>query len=236
MTVSHSFEPQSAAQPRFDSLAPIHKAVRLALCDMVARAGQTDFENAAEAAAFRDDLAAVLEFCEHHAKHEDRFVAPALAGHVQGALEVFEQGHPRLERMIAELATLGNAALDAPAGARARVGQILYRHLAAFAAENLAHMAEEERTIVPLLQRLYSDAELMAQHDQIIAAIPQDELAYSMTWILRASNPAERDGMVSAMLQQAPGAAVATLVDAAAASIPDDERARLLARCGRGAA
>lgn len=239
MTLSHSFDPivPSAAQrERFNPLGPVHKAIRLALCDLLARTGQADFESAPVAEALRRDLQQVLDFCEGHADLEDRSLAPALEGRVRGALGILEEGHPRLRRMIQELLRLGEAVARGPLEARARTGRILYGHLAEFTAENLAHMAEEEHSLVPLLQRHYSDGELKAIGERAVATLPEDMRRYSMVWILRASNRAEREALVSESVGKLPGAAVSAMLRAAAASIGADELTGLLARCNGGSA
>lgn len=237
MNNHHVFEPVPASvarPPRLDLLGPIHKAIRFAMSEALTRAGQTNFEDEAQAAAFCRALAEILAFCEHHADVEDRFVRPLLEGRVEGALAVIDDGHARLRRVTAEIEYLSQAVTDAALDVRARVGRLLYDHLGTLFTENLAHMAEEERVVLPLLWRLYTDADLMALTDRILAAHSDEERRRGVVWMLKSGNAREREAQVGALLAAAPGAVVAGIVRAAAASIPEAELGALLARCGGG--
>ncbi len=234
MTGIHPFEPvpvSASRAPRFDLFGPIHKAIRFVMCDTLCRAGQTCFDSDAEARGLRVALDELLTYCELHADLEDRFLCPALAGRVNGAIDVFDKGHARLARLVAELRTLGDALVHERADGRARVGRILYDHLGALVAENLAHMAEEEQVVAPLMLRLYTDAELHALHDDMLAAIGADERRRSVIWMLRSSSPPEREDLVSVLLAQAPGEAVTGLLQVALPALPAAEHAALVARC-----
>lgn len=203
MTVSPFNSPDRAAvtrPPRFDLFFAIHKAIRYGLCQLLLDAGTTAFGDDAEAGALLGRLRAQLDLCERHAEMEDRFIRPALAERTRGALEVFELGHAELRRTVEELRALALAVSEAPPADRARSGRTLYLHLGSFLAESLTHMAEEERVIQPLLERLFTDDELRAIHGAILAACSPEERLTSATWIVRAASQPERVALLGAML------------------------------------
>jgi hypothetical protein len=213
---------------RFNPFGTIHKAIRAALAETLVRMGRATFEDATASAATVRDLDATLDLCGRHLDAEERFARPACAGRV--ALHAFDSGHPEHLRYIAELRSLAKALEAAPAERRADAGRALYLHFAAFVGDSLLHMAEEEGVLLSLLHRVFSDAELIAVHDQIVASLSPAERAASMPTILRAVNSTERAEIVSGMLAQAPRDAVRAMIHAARAGLGDlhDELAALV--------
>jgi len=62
---------------------------------------------------------------------------------------------------------------------RAALAQRLYRHLALFIGENLQHMQVEETENNAALWALYSDDELAAIHDRLLASVPPKKWRWS---------------------------------------------------------
>jgi hypothetical protein len=80
----------------------------------------------------------------------------------------------------------------------------LYRHLALFVAENFEHMQIEETVNAATLWAHYTDAELHAIHDRLLATLAPQEHLLVARWLVPALSPAERAGMFGAMKTQTP--------------------------------
>lgn len=106
--------------------------------------------------------------------------------------------------------------LDAagPGPAQAQAAQALYRQLAVFVAENFLHMHIEETEHNQVLQAGYSDVELMALEERIVAAIPPEENLAALRWMVPALTPAERAQLLGGMQTGAPAPVFAAALDA----------------------
>ena len=80
----------------------------------------------------------------------------------------------------------------------------LYRHLALCVAENFQHMHIEETANAALLWTHYSDAELHAIHDRLVATLSPQEHLLVARWMVPASTPAERAGLFAELKTQTP--------------------------------
>ncbi|MGE0798567.1 MAG: hemerythrin domain-containing protein [Lautropia sp.] len=188
--VSSPHAPRDAAgPPRFDLYAAIHKALRSFMSDTLARLGRFDPADPADVAATLDQLAGLLAFCRQHVSHENEFVHPAIEARCPGVSAHIATEHESHRHAIAALeaeAALFRAQPTAAAAHR------LYRQVAVFIGDNFIHMDFEEVAHNGALWSAYADAELIAIHQRLLAAIPADEMAIAMRWMLPALNPAER--------------------------------------------
>ena len=193
-----------SAAPRADLYAPIHKALRHFMTDTLQRVGSLDTGDAGELGATLGQLDALLALCRSHLEHENAFMHPAIEarqprGSSRTALDHVGHVHA-IEALGDEIAVLR----EAPAPRRDALAQRLYRHLALFVAENLQHMHIEETANNAALWAHYSDAELHALHERLLASLSQAEMMQAMRWMLPALNPLERAGVLGAMKAKLP--------------------------------
>jgi hypothetical protein len=207
--------------------AEIHKSIRHGLADVLARLGATDLEDAAQMAAVEGDLLALLDYCENHVKHEEDHVRPALGDRI--VPEVFDSGHPVHLQMIAELRSLVQALRGAKPHHRGTIGHSLYLHFSVFVADCLQHMAEEERVLLPLMHRALGESGLMGIHHQIVHSLSPAEQTEAARRMLPAIGPAARDQLIVAMLELAPAAAVAALIESIRPALGQAAYDRLIA-------
>jgi hypothetical protein len=80
----------------------------------------------------------------------------------------------------------------------------LQRGLALFTGDNLLHMDVEETVNNAVLQACYTDAELAALHQRILASLSPQQMALSTRWLLIGSSPAERAQIMGGMRADAP--------------------------------
>ena len=190
--------------PRLDLYAPIHKALRNAMSDALARVGRMDVADPQDRAEALTCLDALLTMCSQHLQHENEFVHTAIEARCPAGSTRIAEEHAEHLDSIAELRS-GAAAVAAATGAEAdRLAHRLYRHLALFIAENFQHMHIEETAHNALLWEHYSDAELEALHGRLLASVAPQEQLETARWLLPACTPAERAGMIAAARTQMP--------------------------------
>lgn len=212
------------AAPRFDLYAAIHKALRLAMADTLVRAGSLD---AADAAKCRDLVAQVrllAAMCRAHVAKENAYLHPAIEARRPGGSGRIAGEHEEHLVAIDALEALAAIFEAAPTAAAAHR---LYRQLAAFVGENLEHMDVEESLHNALLWAAYSDAELIAIHERILASIEPEEMGIVLHWMLPALSPMERAGMLGEMRAKAPPPAFEGVLQLARARLPGAEWQKL---------
>jgi iron-sulfur cluster repair protein YtfE (RIC family) len=178
---------------RVDLFTTPHKAVRYLLSNLLVSMGSTSFEDAEEVAAITTQLSMVLWAIDDHITHEDRHVRPALVRRAESTIATLDEEHEQHREQVAELRALAKSLhqADGPL-ARLVLGRTLYLHYSVFVAEALAHMAYEERVVAPLLERIFSQEELAAMHQRIVASIAPADMATWLQAILPSLNRVER--------------------------------------------
>jgi hypothetical protein len=218
--------------PRLDLYAGIHKALRALMADTLLAVGRMDSDDALELAQTTQRVMELLDFCASHLLHENQFVHAAIEARAPGASEVIAHEHDTHTRHIAELADITGALLTCPAPARAAAALALYRQLALFIADNFQHMHIEETAHNAVLWARYTDAELAAIHQALVASIPPHEMMYVMRWLLPFMNPAERTALLADMQAHAPAPAFAAVMDTARPHLTSNEWAKLTRSLG----
>ena len=182
-------------QNRVDLLTPIHKALRRSLFETAMTLARTDFAVPEETAAAGGQVAICFAFLREHAEHEDRHTVPEVLARNRALGEALELAHPRLERMAIEIDSLWPRFAPLADGARRALGSELIRRFQMFVAEQLLHMDQEERQVVPLLQAAFSDEQLGALGARIGASIPPARMQEWRVLFAAALSAPERAAM-----------------------------------------
>lgn len=220
------------AAPRIDLYAGIHKALRHFMTDTLHRVGRMDVADADDMARTLGQLDALLEECLHHLQRENEFFHTAMeARQPRGASRTADDHIEHLDSIEA-LQAEAAALRVAPQGERAMLGLRLYRHLALFVAENFQHMQYEETHNNAVLWAHYSDAELAALHDRLVASIPPAEMAAIGAWMVPALTPFERAMMFGEMKAHAPAPVYRAMLDAVRPHLDDTAWAKLARALG----
>lgn len=198
---------------RLDLYAPIHKALRALMADTLLRCGRLDTGDADEFSATLGQVDFLLTICAQHLDHENTTVHPAIEAAVPGSSRRVAGEHDEhlahIDALRVDLAQLREAAPARRPGLALR----LYRHLALFIADNMQHMHHEETAHNAALWAGYSDAQLKALHDRIVAELEPEQVQLMMRWMVPALSPAERAGMLMDMRQGMPAEAFDLLLD-----------------------
>ena len=203
----------SAAVPRLDLYATIHKALRHWMVDTLLRTGRIDVFDRAAMAGTLAQLEALLIQCERHLDRENHFVHPAIEARDPGAAVRIAAEHDEHLEHIAALREDARQLQQASEDCRMALAQRLYRHLALFVADNFQHMHVEETRHNASLWAHYSDGELGALHGRLMASLPPQELMDTARWMVPALSPVERVALFEGMKAEAPPEAFLALVE-----------------------
>jgi hypothetical protein len=218
--------------PRVDMYSGIHKALRALMADTLLAVGRMDVADELELTQVTQRVLELLDFCASHLKHENDFLHTAIEARAPGASEAVAHDHEAHVQHIARLASLVESVRAAPAAQQHAAANHLYRELALFVAENFEHMHAEETAHNRVLWARYTDAELVAIHDALIASIPPQEMAFSARWLLPFMNPAERAMLAADMRGKVPAPAFDAMLAGVRPHMSEREWAKLARALG----
>ncbi len=218
--------------PRVDMYAGIHKAMRALMAETLLALGRMDCDDGLELAQTTQQVLALMDACASHLKHENEFIHAALEARAPGASAVIAHEHDDHLAHIGRLAGAATALLRTPAAQRPAAVLALYRDLSLFIAENFHHMHVEETAHNAVLWARYTDAELEAIHDALVASIPPEEMMGIVRWLVPFMNPAERTALLADMRAKAPEAVFHAVLDAARPHLTQGEWTKLARSLG----
>lgn len=223
----------AAMQPaRVDLYSGIHKALRALMADTLLAVGRMDSTDDLDLAQATQRVVELLDFCRSHLRHENEFVHAAIEARAPGASAAIAHEHDEHERHIVSLGQAVETLRGCPADQRSAGALGLYRSLALFIAENFQHMHVEETAHNAVLWARYTDAELVAINQALIASIPPQEMMFAIRWLVPFMNPAERTVMLADMQANAPAPAFAAALDVVRPHLDAREWAKLARSLG----
>lgn len=192
---------------RHDPYRNIHKGLRAAMFDAIHRLGRMDVAHSAEVQAALDQVDSLLALMAAHIKHENDHMHTAIEARHPGGARRASDGHADHLESLACLRDLTAGLRGAAPEARAYLAHQLYLELAEFAAENLAHMRVEETQNNRLLWSLYSDDEVVAIHDRLLASVEPGILMEAIGWMARGLSLPELVELLGDIRRKAPAQA-----------------------------
>lgn len=224
----HVEAPQPASVAgRYDPYVMIHKGIRALITDTLLRAGRMDpfdDDDTTEVVGRIRDLA---RLAESHAHHEERFIHAAMEARAPGSTDHAEDDHRTHREALARLVAGCDAVVRRTGAARAGAALDLYRALALYVAKDLVHMHAEETENNAVLWGTYSDAELVALTERLVAAVPPEENAIFARWMASASAPAERAQLLANARGKMPPPAFAGMLEAIVSELRAKDRGKL---------
>jgi hypothetical protein len=187
---------------RVDFYAPIHKAYRAFMSDTLVRLGRIDLDDAAETESTVRQTIALLASMRAHIKHEDGFMHPAIAA--TGRVPASAMQHEEHLTDIATTEAMAASIFEVPRSERDAIAHRLYHRLSRLVAENFEHMLDEEIDNNSVLWAHYTDEEIIAVHDALVAAIDPPVFMEIMGWMLPALTPRELAQVMQATRHGAP--------------------------------
>lgn len=201
--------------PRHDLYGPIHKALRLQMTNALHRLGAVNVDDDTDLDETLAALDQTLALCRLHLGHESRHVHPVLEAAAPGAIDDAERDHQRHRRELDVLAGDVRALRSAARHDRDRLARGLYRDVGRFVADNLLHMAHEEKAHNALLWAHLDDAALQELEARIVADTEPAQMQTVLTHMLPALNHGERTALLSGMQNGMPAEAFAPVLDLA---------------------
>ncbi|HEY0914430.1 MAG TPA: hypothetical protein VGE22_06135 [Solimonas sp.] len=190
--------------PRYNIYSVIHKGLRAWMAHTLQALGRADWFDTEDSSAALGELRALLAVCRTHLAHENDFIHPAMEARRPGSSGQTGADHGEhlhaIDTLLARVDTL-----EATRGPhRLELGHALYLALAMFTAENHEHMDIEEVRNNATLWSAYSDAEIHAIEQALVATIPPPEMMLTLRWMLPSASHGERCGMLMGMRAGAP--------------------------------
>lgn len=217
----------TTAARRHDGYAGIHKALRLFMSDTLTRIGRTDPGDDAEVRATVAQVTDLMDLCDLHIKDENEFIHPALERARPGSAASVAGEHVKHREAIADLRDLSGLIADTQGDARSAALGRLYHAFALFVAENFEHMHEEESEHNPILWAHYTDAELIAIENELVASIPPQAMMKALRWFMPALNAPERAEMLGGMKAGMPPQAFQGVLAIARSTLPAADFSKL---------
>jgi hypothetical protein len=156
---------------------------------------------------------ALMALCEAHVQHENSFVHPAIEARTPGVCGEVAQDHVEHLHHIQRLRAAAQQLPVLDAQLQAGALHALYLELSLFVADNLQHMHVEETRHNAALWSAYTDAELRAIHDALVATIPPADMMQVMRWMLPQMHALERLQVLGGMRQGAPAPVFQAVLD-----------------------
>lgn len=199
-----------------DFYGPIHKGLRLAQAQMLVRLGACGGDDEAELAQLLADLSTLCHVAEHHLANEDKWVHSALEGRAPGSTVRLVESHAHHRQSFESLQALIVRVQTADPTERPSRLKQLYLRFSLFMADDLAHMAEEEELMLPVLQSLFTNAELAGVEDHILSELTPEEIIGFGRLMIPAATRADRVSLLSAMRANAPAEAFEAIMELSA--------------------
>jgi len=206
---------------RYNSFNLIHKGLPAMLYDTASSIQRAYFGDTNEAAIALDKVEEALFLFENHAHHEDSFVLPAIEAHEPQVVEQFEQEHEEDLRLASRLKKLVNIYRNIfLSEERINCGSAIAKSFVEFMVFNLEHMAKEEIIINHALWKYYTDEQILALNQKLIASIPPAEFALATKWMIRGVSNFEAVNWLISVKQTAPSFVFDGLLSIAEKELP----------------
>jgi hypothetical protein len=197
-----------------DFYGAIHKGLRMALSQTLVRLGAADPADT-DLGALLAALRGQCQLSEHHLTHEDEVIHVALEARAPGSTLRLVQAHDHHRCAFAEIEAMIRHVEAAASEDKAAHLRALYLRFSIFVAEDFIHMAEEEQFMLPILQSLFTDEELIDMEDRIVSALPPEEMIAVGRVMIPAATRSDRIGMLGAIRANAPAEAFAAIIELA---------------------
>ena len=218
--------------PREDLFTPIHKGIRSMIYELGAKLQKADFTDLSATEAIvtqlKHNLQSANSTCivcmlHEHAGHEEQSIFPQIAPHDSTIVDTMIQAHVEITRQVVEIAKVADELVQLKSNdQRMQNGAKLNTLVNALFAYYLAHLNNEEATILPLTQKYLTDEQMRGIRAKIQMATPPERYAEWMQWIMSSLNVNELTGMFSGMKMSAPPLVLEKMMHLAEQSVDKD--------------
>lgn len=200
--------------PREDLFTPIHKGIRSMIYELGTKLQKLDFTDLQATESIVKQLEHNLQsanstcivcMLHEHAGHEEESIFPQIAPHDSKVVDTLIQAHVEITKQVLEISKVADELLQRKDNdQRMELGTKLNAMVNNLFAYYLAHLNNEETTILPLTWKYLTDDQMRAIRAKIQMATPPERYAEWIRWILSSLNADELVGMLSGMKLSAP--------------------------------
>lgn len=171
-----------------------HKYVSYVLSEFERLIAKTDFNENAEVTHVAQQLSAIWALMCGHAEYENTTLHALLRNKGSSVHQTIESDHKEHEKHFKELEQKLKIIIDSSIPQeRVLHGYEFYLAYRLFVSDNLRHLHEEEATIMPELQRLYTDDELRAVKYHTYSRMSVEQIIHMMEVLFPHMNPTDRE-------------------------------------------
>ena len=217
------------AQPRFDVYGSLHKGIRFLMTELMYDLGKSDVKNSSELTALGEKLGYLWDILHVHAQGEEEFIFPHLLKKDKAFHMKLKQAHEKFEKDADNFRKSFKEFLEIDAEAPEKQQEMtkFTKRYNTFVSEYFSHMQDEELTANPILWKLLHDERLMEILSNM-SQIPTTKLReYFLPYLIRATNPAERVGVLMGMKMTMPDSVFNRTLDIARGALEESDWQKL---------
>lgn len=171
---------------RYNTFNKIHKGLRNLLFETAIQTQQTDFTDNAQLTSLIKKINEIIDLFEGHAHAEDNFVFSTIKEINPSLVDLLEAEHEKDHQLGEGLRYWVNTVQgELTSEERKAAGFGLMIGLNEFIAFNLSHMNKEETLINEVMWDTYTDAEIIANEQKLVAQIPPEKMMRYAKWMLK---------------------------------------------------
>ena len=189
---------------RYDIFNSIHKTLRRITYDSAIAIQQTDFSDSAETGQLAENIGQTLSLLEMHIQHETTFIHPMIEKFDIDIDRHFREKHIHSRFLAKQVErTLKDAKMASDQNDRIKLGKFLLEQFETLLCYNLALFVKEEQVLNHILWNNYNDGQIRQTEREIIAAVPEDVLAFETLMLIRSLNNSELRAWLSGIQEYA---------------------------------
>lgn len=189
---------------RYDMYAFIHKGLRKGLCECLQVLSSVDDRNNGEFEKMASKVHEFLDLCDAHVHHENDYIHPSLESRSPGSSLDITKQHDEHSKHIQHLRAELQRIERLPSLRRAPALHRYYREFALFVADNFKHMEHEESELNGALWASYSDEEINAIEENLVAHVDPNLMPLIQGLMVSAMTPSERINFLGSIQPQVP--------------------------------
>lgn len=217
------------AQPRFDVYGSVHKGLRFLMTELTFELGKANINNTSELTALGEKLRYLWDILKAHAQGEEEFIFPYLLKEDKAFHMKLKKAHEKFEEDAGNFRDSFKEILGLDVGdaeIQEKMTKFTKRYNT-FVSEYFSHMQDEELTANPILWKLLHDERLMEILSNM-SQIPTTKLReYFLPYLIRATNPAERVGVLMGMKMSMPDSVFNRTLDISKGALEESDWQKL---------
>jgi hypothetical protein len=215
--------------PRFDVYGSLHKGIRSLMTEIMYELGKSDITNSSEFTALGEKLRYLWDILHVHAQGEEEFIFPHLKMKNKTFYIKLKEAHEKFEKDADSFRKSFKELLGMDIGGAEKqdaVTQFTKRYNT-FVSEYFSHMQDEELQANPILWGMLDDEELMEILSNMSQKPTVELREYFIPYLLRATNPSERVGVLMGMRRSMSETVFNRTLDIAKASLVESDWQKL---------